>query len=187
MGRIMAALRSWAGLSKDANWLKRQGAVVGEDVEIYDLTCSRNDAKCVEIGSHVTIAGAHILTHDASPKRFVGHDMNRVGRVVIGDNVFIGAGTIILPGVRIGSNVVVGAGSVVTRDVGENTVVAGNPARQISTLEAFVAKHEAKLRNEEDVFWDLKRGKLKGEQLARFNRRIDGKTVYLGKRDEEAR
>lgn len=54
--------------------------------------------------------------------------------VTIGDNVWIGGGVTVVPGVRIGNNVVVGAGSTVTRDIPDNTVAAGNPARVIKTL-----------------------------------------------------
>lgn len=55
--------------------------------------------------------------------------------VSIGDDVWIGGGAIILPGVTIGNNVVVGAGSVVTRDISDNVVVAGNPAKIIKHLD----------------------------------------------------
>lgn len=54
--------------------------------------------------------------------------------VSIGDDVWIGGGSIILPGVTIGCNVVVGAGSVVTKNVPDNVVIAGNPARIIKKL-----------------------------------------------------
>ena len=54
--------------------------------------------------------------------------------IVIGQNVWIGAGAIVLPGVTIGDNAVIGAGSVVTKNVAANTVVAGNPAKLIKTL-----------------------------------------------------
>ena len=54
--------------------------------------------------------------------------------IVIGRNVWIGAGAIVLPGVTIGDNSVIGAGSVVTKDVESNTVAAGNPARPIRKL-----------------------------------------------------
>ncbi len=54
--------------------------------------------------------------------------------VSIGNGVWIGGGAIILPGVKIGDNCVIGAGAVVTKDVADNTVVAGNPARPIRRL-----------------------------------------------------
>lgn len=51
--------------------------------------------------------------------------------VIIGNNVWIGGGAILLPGVHIGDNVVIGAGSVVTRDIPDNTVACGNPCRVV--------------------------------------------------------
>ncbi|KUL31922.1 sugar O-acetyltransferase [Actinoplanes awajinensis] len=54
--------------------------------------------------------------------------------IVIGDNVWLGSGAIVLPGVTIGENTVVGAGSVVTRDLPANVVAVGNPARIIRTI-----------------------------------------------------
>lgn len=54
--------------------------------------------------------------------------------VIIGDNVWIGGNAVILPGVTIGDNVVIGAGSVVTKDIPDNVVVAGNPAKNIKHL-----------------------------------------------------
>ena len=58
----------------------------------------------------------------------------------MGDNVFVGAITTILPGVQIGNNVIIGAGSVVTRSIPDNMVAAGNPAKVICSLEDYKSK-----------------------------------------------
>ena len=93
----------------------------------------------ISIGDDVTLApGVHILAHDASTKKHLGYV--RIGKVTIGDKVFIGACSIVLPGVTIGSNVVIGAGSVVSRDIPDNSVAMGNPARVICGIEDFLDK-----------------------------------------------
>lgn len=79
--------------------------------------------KGIHIGNYTMVAGATILTHDMC--RSIKCD------TFIGDNSFIGGGSFILPGVHIGNNVIVGMGSVVTKDVPDNCIVAGNPARII--------------------------------------------------------
>jgi maltose O-acetyltransferase len=90
----------------------------------------------ISIGDDVTLAPrVHVLAHDASTKKLFGY--TRIGRVTIGDRVFIGASSIILPGVTIGNDTIIGAGSVVSRNIPSNSVAAGNPARVICTLEDF--------------------------------------------------
>ena len=81
----------------------------------------------VMIGPNVTIATAG---HPIDPEvRRKGAQFNIP--VVIGNNVWIGANCVILPGVTIGDNVVIGAGSVVTKDIPANVVAVGNPCRQL--------------------------------------------------------
>lgn len=93
----------------------------------------------VEIGENfVSAPGSIILAHDAST---VGHcGKLRVEKTVIKNNVFIGANAVILPGVTIGDNAIIGAGAVVTKDVPEGMVVAGNPAKIISTVDEYIKK-----------------------------------------------
>ena len=98
----------------------------------------------IEIGDNVTMAPrVHILCHDASTKQFLGY--TKIGRVTIGDNVFIGAESVILPGICIGNNVVIGANSTVTHNVSDNSVVVGSPARVISTLDQYLEKEKQRM------------------------------------------
>ena len=93
----------------------------------------------IEIGDNVTLAPrVHILCHDASTKGFLGY--TKIGRVTIGNDVFIGAESVVMPGVTIGSNVIIGANSTVTHDVPDNTVVVGSPARVLCSLEEYLTK-----------------------------------------------
>ena len=101
------------------------------------------DPKYVRIGNNVRMSGCTLFGHDGSVNminRAFGLSLDRVGKIDIRDNVFIGHGAIILPDVTIGPNAVVAAGSVVSRDVPPNSVVAGNPAKQVGTLTQSVEK-----------------------------------------------
>lgn len=121
---------------------RRSGISVGSGCRIY-TTQFGSEPFLITIGDRVTItSGVKILTHDGSTwlVRDNGSRYQRYAPVVIGNDVFIGVNAIIMPGVCIGSRVVVGAGSVVTRNVDDNSVVAGNPAKVIGTYEAFENK-----------------------------------------------
>jgi acetyltransferase-like isoleucine patch superfamily enzyme len=96
----------------------------------------------VEIGDNVTItSGVTFQTHDGGVglfrKEYPG--INVFGRIKVGNNVFIGQDAMIMFGVTIGDNVVIGARSVVTKNVPSNVVVAGVPARIIRTLDEYKA------------------------------------------------
>lgn len=100
----------------------------------------------IEIGDNVTMAPrVHILCHDASTKIFLNY--TKIGRVIIGNNVFIGAESVVLPGVTIGNNVVIGANSTVTHDIPNNSVAVGSPARVISTLDTYLEKERSRMSN----------------------------------------
>ena len=98
----------------------------------------------ISIGDDVTLASnVRILAHDASTAKVGAH--TKIGVVEIGNNVFIGADSIVLCNTRIGDNVIVGAGSVVTHDIPSNSVYAGNPARFICSYDAYKRKHQENL------------------------------------------
>ena len=91
------------------------------------------------------MTGVTLLIHDASMKKELGY--TRFGKVTIGNNVFVGRESLILPGVTIGSNVVVGGGSVITRDIPDNSVAVGAPCRVIGTYSDFISKNKNKKEN----------------------------------------
>ena len=118
-----------------------QGLTVGTDFKRQEQ-CIIDPSHCwlIEIGDNVTLAPrVHILAHDASMWNDTGY--TRIAPVKIGNNVFIGAGSIVLPGVCIGDNCIIGAGSVVTKSVPSNSVAAGNPARVLGKQSEFIEKH----------------------------------------------
>lgn len=125
--------------------LIKLGLTVGKNFNRQEKTLiDQSHCWLINIGNDVTIAPrVHILAHDASTKSALGY--TRIGLVDIGNNVFIGASTTVLPGVRIGDNVVIGAGSVVSKDIPANSVAAGNPAKVICSYDDFIARKRQEL------------------------------------------
>lgn len=100
----------------------------------------------IEIGKDVKITrGVTILTHGYDWSVLAGLYnvvLGSGGKITIGDNVFIGMNTTILKGVNIGNNVVIGAGSLVNKDIPDNCVAAGNPCKVIMSIDAYYEKRK---------------------------------------------
>lgn len=126
-------------------FLRSRGVQIGEDVNLINTTIDWSHGFLVSIGNKVTLTGVKILAHDGSTQ--IPFGVSKIGKVSIGDEVFVGHGTIILPNVRIGNRVVVGAGSVVTKDIPDNSIAAGNPAKVIGTYDDFLRKHAEQIEN----------------------------------------
>ena len=129
-------------------FLRNGGAKIGDGTYFYGPEkhpVDETSLPWIEIGKFCRItSGVVILGHDYSYAvlRSIYHCMlmKTPEATIIGNNVFIGMNSIVMPGVRIGDNVVVGAGSVVTKNVSSNTVVGGNPATVLCSLDDYYSK-----------------------------------------------
>ena len=113
------------------HWLR--GVKIGKSVEIgYYVHLDNQMPNLITIHDNVTITNNCVLTAHDHSKFYSGRGSHyKVGKIVIEEYAFIGSSSIVLPGIKIGKNAIIGAGSVVTKDVNQNTLVAGNPAREI--------------------------------------------------------
>ena len=121
------------------------GMTVGTNFQrLHGVILDPGHCWLITIGNNVTMAPrVHILCHDASTKQFLNY--TKIGNVTIGDNVFIGAESVVLPGVTIGNNVIIGANSTVTHDVPDGVVVAGSPAKVICSLDDYLTKERIRM------------------------------------------
>lgn len=132
---------------QDIDRLIRRGLKVGTNCRLGSCLIDPSHCFHITIGDNV-VFGPHVqvLAHDTSTKLFLGY--TRVADVTIGSNVFIGAQSVVLPGVHIGDNVIIGAGSVVSRDIPSDSVAAGAPARVIKSLDQYLQQRRTEMTPE---------------------------------------
>lgn len=144
MRHLVFKIRLHFGNSEKKSRLYRKylGVSIGKNIRFTGKPSWGSEPYLVEIGDNVTITqNVSFQTHDGGVgifrKEFPG--INVFGKIKVGNNVFIGADSMIMYGVTIGDNVVIGARSVVTRDIPSNSLVVGSPARVIKTINEYKA------------------------------------------------
>jgi len=121
--------------------LRAMGMRIGEGSRVYTLRIP-GEAYLIRIGDRCAIApDVTFVTHNANTIFQHKYDsLTGFGCIDIKDNSYVGVNATIMPNVTIGPNAVVGASSVVTKDVPPESVVAGNPARVVCSLDEYEAK-----------------------------------------------
>jgi maltose O-acetyltransferase len=149
--------------------------VVGENFKrLHGVILDPAHCWLITIGNNVTMApNVHILAHDASTFNELGY--TKIGKVTIGNNVFIGAGSIVLPNVTIGDNVIIGAGSVVTKNIESNSVYAGNPAVKLIDYCDYINKQKSKMTpsNTFSEEYTLRNKKITSTQKLKMNQTLE--------------
>lgn len=120
---------------------------VGDDVRLTGFPNFGSEPFLISLGSHITIsANVAFVNHDGGVRVFRRErpSLHVYNKITVGSNVFIGMGSIILPGVTIGDYCVIGAGSVVSRDIPSGSVAVGVPCRVIKSIEEYRSSIDAK-------------------------------------------
>lgn len=146
-------------------------------VHLYGNVSWSTEPWLITLGSNVHItAGVKFITHDGGTLlyRHIVPDLEITKPITVGNDVYIGNNALILPGVNIGNNVVIGAGAVVSRDIPDNSVAVGVPARVIKTADEYLEK----LKRE-----SLHLGHLKGQEkdkalMEYYGYKGDSKGIY---------
>ncbi|HTW06359.1 MAG TPA: acyltransferase [Acidimicrobiales bacterium] len=143
--RKLFLLRSRLRGELDVQALVDCGLTVGKGVYFAPwVLIDPGAAFLISIGDNTTFAPrAHVLAHDAACRHSLGY--TRLAPVRIGSGVFVGADSLILPGVTIGDRAVIGAGSIVTRDVPAGAVVRGAPAEVVGTTAEITERYRERL------------------------------------------
>lgn len=124
-------------------WARRLGVSVGDNTMIASNVFFSTEPYLIQIGNNCQITnGVCIHTHGgANVVRRCIPEYDSFGKVIIEDWAYIGSNSIILPGITIGEGALVAAGSVVTKSVAPFTVVGGNPAKILCTVDEFIDRN----------------------------------------------
>jgi acetyltransferase-like isoleucine patch superfamily enzyme len=127
-------------------FFRSRGARIGDGCRLIGCNFG-SEPYLVTLGDHVSATATAFVTHDGGVWVFRDEwpDADVIAPIVVGNNVYLGAGVLVLPGVTIGDDVVVGARSVVTRDLPSGCVALGTPARPVRSLAEYRAALEPRL------------------------------------------
>lgn len=143
-----------------SSYFRRAGMKIGKGCNICSNIMT-TEPYLVEIGDQVTISGdVKLVTHDNSISKLNIGGKDIFGKIVIGDNCFIGQSSIIMYGVHLKKNTIVAAGSVVCNSLyEEKIIIGGNPAKKIGNWGEFAKKNKNFVINRKQAKRDVKMNK----------------------------
>ncbi len=161
---IREIINKYKFMKSPIDYSRKKGVSIGSDCQILGSVFPfGSEPYLISIGNHVRInCGCQFVTHDGSVwclrdiekynPEFCGqhinfdelNDIDLFGSITVGNNVQIGERVIVLPDVHIGNNVIIGACSVVTKDIPDNSVAVGVPARVIESIDDYYLKNYQK-------------------------------------------
>lgn len=165
-GLILDLKMKYLPINKRMNLLRPYLHHMGNNVHLYDVVL-QSERYLISVEDNVTCAtGVRFVTHDASVSNNLRmkpcSQIDKVGSIVLRENCFIGAFTILMPNTSVGKNSIVAAGSVVTKHIPDNEVWGGTPARFITKVEDLIDK---RIEESKELPWFVNGSKLNGNDL----------------------
>lgn len=168
MNVVNIILKAYLKRFKPLEYAKRVGVNLNGNLYLYGDVDWSTEPWIITIGNNVHITdGVKFITHDGGTLLFRKEvpDLEITKPIVVGDDVYIGNNVILLPGVTVGNKVVIGAGTVVTKDIPDNSLVVGVPAKVIKTTDEYFDKIQR-----ESLHLGHLKGQVKDQALMKYYR-----------------
>ena len=147
---IKSILSKFSQFRNPKKYWSSKGLTIGQNCEVHPTANFGSEPYLIILGNHVRInAGVQFITHDGGVWVVRGlnenlSDIDLFKKISVGNNVHIGTNSIIMPGVNIGNNCIIGCGAIVTKNIPDNSVAVGIPARVIETTDEYIEKNKDK-------------------------------------------
>ena len=173
MNPIKTMIYKYLRYTDPISYWKKRGLTIGDDCELYSSSSFGSEPYLISIGNHVRVnAGVTFVTHDGGAwvlrKYLVSENSDKIDifkPIKVGNNVHIGTGATIMPGVTIGNNVIIGCNAVVTKSIPDNSVAVGVPAKVIETIDEYAEKNKGNFVYTKHMSANEKRAYILGKYI----------------------
>ena len=165
LGILLKKIDNFKKQVSPIKYARNKGVIVGDKCEFHENIFWGSEPFLIEIGNQVRITNnVRFITHDGGVWVLRNNgklpNADKFGKIKIGNNVHIGMNSTIMPGVNIGNNVIIGCDTVVTKDIPDNSVAVGTPARVIESIDEYYEKIKNKCDFTKDYNYNKKKNYL---------------------------